>query len=1408
MSRRAMGFEPIAIVGQSCTLPGALTPQALWANVLAGNSSIASVPAGRWGVPHDRIMGTVAQSADRTWSDKGGYISGFQFDATGTAVPAEQLRALDPLFQLTLQGVRDALRSAGCEGPQPGTGLVLGNLSFPSAAMAQFAQSVWLGQQPRPHAHNRFNSGLPAHLTAHALGLGGGAFALDAACASSLYAIKLACDRLHDRTADRMVAGAVNQADDLFIHVGFCALSALSKTGQSRPFHRDADGLVPAEGAGFVVLERLSDALAAGRTVLGVIRGVGLSNDGRGRGLLAPSEEGQERALRMAYDQAGLSPADIGLLECHATGTPVGDATELRSMARVFAGCANVPIGSLKSNLGHLITAAGVAGLIKVLAAMAHGQKPPTLHVDQPNEALAGTPFRLLHQAEAWTGPQRAGISAFGFGGNNAHLIVESLAETQAQGAVRGAWGSNAGARPSTQAVPFDEREAPIEVAIVGIGTRVGRGDSTTDFARTLFTGQADVAARESVAVALTGLRFPPKDLQQSLAQQTLVLEAARDAAAGITLPRDRTSVLVGMGCDAEVARYGTRWRLAQRDADAAWLATARDGIVPVLQSGGVVGTMPNIPANRINSQLDLAGPAFTVSAEEASGITALQLATRALRAGEIDAALVGAVDLSHEPVHLAALADLGLSTPPGDAAVVLTLKRLADARRDGDTVYATLALPDEHSPASSAVSSAQMGDAFGTATALDLTPLVGKSHATHGLLHVAAAALAIHHGARPKPNTAATPWLGPRVADVAVSVLHAAPATVRLHGAESAHSTPWLADAPARLHVFSGADQAQVLAALDAGRTATDGPARLVLVAATAAELATRSAQARRWLQGGGPVPEGVAFRAAPITGQTAFVFTGAAAAYPGMGRELALALPKQVAAVGARCSEMQAATDWIYGSGDGQPTHPLDQLWGTSFVCQLHAEVTRHVLGIRPEATIGYSSGESNALFAMGAWNDLGEMMKASRTGTAFTSDLVAPFNAARQAWQRQGLADAHNSTWASYVVAAPLAEVQAALALEPLAHLTIINTAEDCVIGGEAAACARVVQRLGAQRTVPLGYDMAAHCPEVLEIRDAWWQLHHRAVREVPGVRFYTNATGQWFTPTSANAADAITGQAVDTLDFTRTVEQAWADGVRVFIEHGPRGLCSGWIRRILGERDHLVVSLDVAGRSGVRQVQNACAWLVAAGVPVNVGALDAALAAAAPVPSTAVTLLTMPAHAPSPLVPAQPAQAVQAAHAAPAPAPHHTLAPIGSHMMTPAPYLEPVLTAARAAAQPARPVVPVVATVAAAPTPAQPAQAPVMPAVAARPVPAPVSAIGARTGSVACHRACSRGLIRRCAGRSSGCIHLAHCRPYFCAPDGRAAFAGPSYERHFVPLCGPAGANGRHSPGLHRTAICGA
>jgi acyl transferase domain-containing protein/3-hydroxymyristoyl/3-hydroxydecanoyl-(acyl carrier protein) dehydratase/1-acyl-sn-glycerol-3-phosphate acyltransferase len=1229
-------MEPIAIVGQACTLPGALTPAELWANVLGGRDCLSSVPPGRWDVTRAAVTGTVNDAADRTWTDRGGYVGGFEgvFDPQGFLLPPDEVLALDPHFQWTLHGAREALRGAGFEGPMrpmPRAGLVLGGLSFPTSAMARYSESVWLDAQGpgfaggraaeragvvRPHARNRFSSGLPAHLAARALGLGAGAFALDAACASALYSIRLACDRLQDRGADLMVAGAVSRTDDLFTHVGFCALAAMSPSGRSRPFHREADGLVPAEGAGFVVLQRLSDAVAAGRPILGVIRAVGLSNDGRGRGLLAPSEEGQERAMRLAYAAAGLRPEDIGLLECHATGTPVGDGTEVRSTARVFEGCGGVPIGSLKSNLGHLVAAAGVAGLIKVLAALESGRRPPTLHVDEPLDALASTPFRLLTEAEEWTGPRRAAISAFGFGGNNAHLIVE-------------AWEGRG--IPASNFIPKPEPES---VAIVGMGARVGNGESVHDFARDLLEGTAKAEPRASVAVALDGLKFPPRDLAQALAQQTLILEAAREAAEGLALPRERTAVVIGMECDPELARYGARWKVrdwverwAREEGscvDPAWLARARDAFQGPLEAAGALGAMPNIPANRINSQLDVAGPGFTVAAEEASGIVALELAARALREGEIDAAVVGAVDLSHEIVHQTALAELGQSKPPGDAAVVLILKRLADARRDGDDVYAVLGGEQGEGLA--------LGDV--EAGAVDLGTPFGKAHAANGLLHVAAGALALRYGARLRAGAPATPWIGDRAVRASVSVLEAPAASVSLLPGSAA---PWHPDAPPRLSVFSGADRAGVLAALAAGRESEEGPARLVIVAADPAEQAARAEQARRWLGQGGPPPEGVAFREAPIEGEMAFVFTGAAAAYRGMGRDLALALPELVDALGARCGALAGSTGWLYGPGDGTPTHPLDQLWGTSFVCQLHAEFSQQILGLRPDATIGYSSGESNALFAMGAWSDVDAMVAETHRGTLFTRDLVGEFAAPRQAWARLGAA---GTAWASFSVAAPVEQVRAALADEPLAHLTIVNTPDECVIGGEAAACARVIARLGAERALPLGYEMAAHCPEIEEVREAWWQLHRRETRDVPGVRFYTNATGSSFRPTPEAAADAITGQAVRTLDFPRVIEQAYADGVRIFVEHGPRGLCSGWIRRILGGRDHVAVPLDVAGRagrSGVRQAMNAAAWLIAAGVKVNARALEERLARASPSPRAKGNCLTLPAHPAPPRLP---------------------------------------------------------------------------------------------------------------------------------------------------------------------------
>ncbi len=778
-------MTPIAIVGRACVLPGALSPEAFWTRLLAGDDLTSSAPAGRWGLDPDlALTSDPKQSGDRAWSDRGGYVTGFEgvFDPTGFAIPSADVSALDPLAQWVLHTGREALRDARFSGDAARVGAVLGNLSFPSGGMADYAARVWADQaDPTLAARlgldsanptNRFMSGLPAQLLANGLGLGAGAFALDAACASGLYALALACERLADGQADWMLAAAVNRADDLFLHVGFAALQALSKTGQSRPFHAEADGLLPCEGCVVLVLRRLEEAERDGDKILGVIRGVGLSNDGRSGGFLAPNAEGQARALRSAWASAGRDPSTVGLIECHATGTSVGDKVELTSMAEVFGGASDVPIGSVKSNLGHPVTAAGLVAMLKVLGALEHGVRPPTRAVNKQNEALRA-PFRLVTAPEPWTGPRIAGVSAFGFGGNNAHVVVEAYDPTVAP---------NAAAAAPVRAT----------VAIVSIGARVAGGANVADFASVVRDGVdrrgPNGGVTASVKVSLDGLRFPPRDLEQTLAQQTTVLEAAREAFSRVApVARERLGVFVGMGADAEVCRYGVRWRLAQwarRLGGVDDLAGARDAVVPLLQSAGVIGTMPNIPANRVAAHLDAAGPGFTVSSEELSGLDALRIAARRVAVGDLDLAIVGAVDSACEPVTQAALRALGRATIPGDAAVAIVIKRLDDARRDGDTVYAVL-------------DDAADGLAVGRGST-SISNLVGRAHAAHALVEIAAAALSVGCGWR--PGEKASPWSdATRAVTVTVDALGGRVDALTLRADGAPLAAPTAPAAPAR---------------------------------------------------------------------------------------------------------------------------------------------------------------------------------------------------------------------------------------------------------------------------------------------------------------------------------------------------------------------------------------------------------------------------------------------------------------------------------------------------------------------------------------------------------------------------------------------------------------------------------
>jgi acyl transferase domain-containing protein/3-hydroxymyristoyl/3-hydroxydecanoyl-(acyl carrier protein) dehydratase len=1077
-------FDPIAVVGRGCVLPGALDPEQFWENIA-----------------HGRVdLGTV-------------HGFGEVFDPSGFHTDADHVAAYDPALQWVLYAARAALREAGRDGPLPGAGLILGNLGFPSRGLAAYAARVWLADVSNVGAQSRFCSGLPAHTTARALGLGAGAMALEAACASALYAIKLACDRLHDRTADLMLAGAVSGCDRLIIDLGFKALGGLSPTGQSRPFHRAADGLVPAEGAAIVALMRLLDAVSARVPIHGVIRGVGLSNDGRTGGFLVPAEDGQVRAMRAAYDQAGFGPETVSLLECHATGTPVGDAVEARSTATFFGGHPDLPVGSAKSNVGHLLTASGAAGLLKLLGAIRAGARPAIAGAVDPIDELSGGPLRLLTANEPWPGRRRAALSAFGFGGCNAHLIVEAFDSA-----------------PAVKAAP----PPTDKIALVSLGT------SIDGFRDALLTGQATPETKQDIEVSLTGLRFPPRDLAETLGQQVLVLQVARDAAVDVKLPPDRTAVLIGMGTDPETARIHARERLGD----------AGDGFSPDLTAARVLGSMANITANRIGVQLGLSGPAFAVCAEQASGSVALELAARALRAKEIDAAVVGAVDLSDEPVHRAAAAELGLPGTPADAAVVLVLKRLADARRDGDQV---LALVDSAGGPADVI----IGDG-----GVDPGEWFGAPHAARGLLGVAVATLTLCHRAVPQVGRRAEPRPGITTAEVVTPVLGAAPHRIQLRAADA---EPWSPTPPPQVHV---------------------------------------------------------APQAKPLGGEAAFVYTKGSAAYAGMGADLLLAF--------APLSDMDTAdlAAWVYRDG-GRPKDALDQILGVGYLARLHTRISRELLGIEPQAAIGYSSGESAALVALGVWDDAHMLAADARASKLFSHELGGELHAVRRYWARRGIT---GDRWAGVVVSADAEQVRELIKGEPAVHLTAICAPGTCVIAGERQACAAIVERLEPGASVLINYDLVAHAPEVSEVADRWHALHRRPTNAVPGIRFYRGTTGEWYHPTEESVADALTEQAISPVNFPAVIERAWHDGVRVFIEHGPGAQCTGWIRRILGNREHLAVAMDAPGADALAALSTVVAELAAAGVQVRTDALAEFFETR---PATRGPTVSVPARLPAPV-----------------------------------------------------------------------------------------------------------------------------------------------------------------------------
>lgn len=663
--------ERIAIVGIGGLFPGAGDLDAFWANVKAARDGSSDPPPGRWALPPEHVLHPDAVLPDKVPTLRGYYLPPFTADLTGMDLAGWPLAELDPVFHLALHIANVAWNGVRTEPlDRERCGVVLGNIALPTEKANAITLEVMgpkLGlfhPTTRTDRRNLHSTGLPAALVARGLGFGLGGFALDAACASSLYAIKLACDELLAGRADAMIAGGLCRPDSLYTQMGFAQLRALSPTGRCSPFDARADGLLVGEGGCAFVLKRLSDALAHGDTIHGVIAGIGLSNDIEGN-VLQPATEGQLRALRAAYKQAGWRPADVQLIECHATGTPTGDAVEFASLCKLWEGePGRAVLGGVKSTVGHLLTGAGAAALAKVLLAFREKTFPPTANFERPNPRFGyeSSPFRVLRRSEPWEakGPRRAAVNGFGFGGINAHLLIEEWTQSsplapradRPRSASSGQVGdTNAVSARGASGLPCAE-----PIAIVGIASRSG-------------------SPIESLNVPATRFRIPPTELAEMLPQQTLMLQVAAEAlddtrshpADGLT-----TGVYVGVALDPNTTNYHLRWLAGEIDP------SLKDQVHPALTANRTMGSLASIAASRVARFLGAGGPSFAVCDEDAGALRAVSLAVNALRNGEIDRALVGGVEFASDP----------RSGWGADGAAAVVLKRLSDARRDGDRTY------------------------------------------------------------------------------------------------------------------------------------------------------------------------------------------------------------------------------------------------------------------------------------------------------------------------------------------------------------------------------------------------------------------------------------------------------------------------------------------------------------------------------------------------------------------------------------------------------------------------------------------------------------------------------------------------------------------------------------------------
>jgi len=765
-----MKKEKIAIIGMSGLFPGSETIEQFWENLNQNKDLVSTSTENDFGVSPEIFYDENKGKLDHCYSLRGGYIRDFNFETKGYLLEADILAKQGNQFQWSLHVAREALKDSGYWKSKEleNTGVILGNLSFPSTHSRQLLSGLYAEMceeviseltskkvkvnpsktQYSADIKETLLTNAPSALIAQAVGLKNLHYSIDAACASSLYAIKLACDELLLGNTDMMLAGAVSGADSLFIHMGFSYFHAYAKENEpSVPMQQNSGGLTSSEGAGMLVLKRLFDAQRDGDSIHAVIDAVGLSNDGAGQFLLSPNPKGQKLAFERAYKHCGKSPEEIQYIECHATGTPLGDKTEFNSIADFFLGKeGRAPlIGSAKSNMGHLLTSAGMVGLLKVILSMKNNLIPATIKVNEPISSKNGTigPDQIITKNIKWPDEDSkdkfAGINTFGFGGTNAHLILSSYNKKEKPKKIK----------------PLDSSNQSL--AIVGMGMHFGDCSNLDNFYVSLFNGiqhfrplsknrwkgldelkgikttyglpnndQIKGAWLDEFELDIMRYKIQPKEAERLTLQQTLMLKVAAAAMDDAKLEQisgkgKNIAVITAMESELEIHHRMGRWDMSWQINDALQQAGIELNQVQESKLANILknalflahedhspsehtGFIGNIMSSRISSLMDFTGPSFTVSSNENAVYKALEISRNLLSTGEVEAVVLCAIDLTG---GLESILSKQVLNPmnkgkesmswnwstdgwiPGEGAGAIVLKRSSEA--EGGKIYAKI---------------------------------------------------------------------------------------------------------------------------------------------------------------------------------------------------------------------------------------------------------------------------------------------------------------------------------------------------------------------------------------------------------------------------------------------------------------------------------------------------------------------------------------------------------------------------------------------------------------------------------------------------------------------------------------------------------------------------------------------